>query len=30
MNKSNWIAIVNMAAGGGKTEKDWPVISQLS
>ncbi len=26
MNKTNWIAIVNMAAGGGKTEKDWPVI----
>ena len=29
MNKSNWIAIVNRAAGGGKTEKDWPVIRQL-
>ena len=29
MDKSNWIAIVNRAAGGGKTEKDWPVISQL-
>ncbi|MGW8314970.1 MAG: diacylglycerol/lipid kinase family protein [Bacteroidales bacterium] len=29
MNKSNWIAIVNQAAGGGKTGKDWPLISQL-
>jgi YegS/Rv2252/BmrU family lipid kinase len=29
MNKSNWIAIVNPAAGGGKTERDWPRISQL-
>lgn len=24
-----WIAIVNKAAGGGKTEKDWPRISDL-
>jgi YegS/Rv2252/BmrU family lipid kinase len=29
MNKSNWIAIVNMAAGGGKTKKDWPLIAQI-
>jgi len=29
MNKSNWIAIVNMAAGGGKTEKDWASIAQV-
>ena len=29
MNKSNWIAIINMAAGGGKTKKDWPVIEAL-
>jgi YegS/Rv2252/BmrU family lipid kinase len=29
MNKSNWIAIVNRAAGAGKTERDWPVIRQL-
>jgi diacylglycerol kinase family enzyme len=29
MNKTSWIAIVNRAAGGGKTEKDWPVISHL-
>jgi YegS/Rv2252/BmrU family lipid kinase len=29
MNKSNWIAIVNQAAGAGKTEKDWPKIRQL-
>ncbi|MCK5135152.1 MAG: diacylglycerol kinase family lipid kinase [Bacteroidales bacterium] len=27
--KSNWIAIVNRTAGGGKTERDWPVINQL-
>ncbi len=26
MNKSNWITIVNKAAGGGKTEKAWPEI----
>lgn len=29
MNNSNWIAIVNMAAGGGKTKKDWPLIEQI-
>jgi YegS/Rv2252/BmrU family lipid kinase len=29
MNKSNWIAIVNRAAGGGKTERDWPQIARL-
>jgi YegS/Rv2252/BmrU family lipid kinase len=29
MNRSNWIAIVNMAAGGGKSKKDWPYIAQL-
>ena len=29
MSKSNWIAIVNMAAGGGKTKKDWPLIVQI-
>jgi len=29
MTKTSWIAIVNRAAGGGKTEKEWPRISQL-
>lgn len=29
MSKSNWIAIVNMAAGGGKTKKHWPLIAQI-
>ena len=29
MSKSNWIAIVNMAAGGGRTKKDWPLIAQI-
>jgi YegS/Rv2252/BmrU family lipid kinase len=29
MSKSNWIAIVNMTAGGGKTKKDWPLIAQI-
>ncbi|MDF1575055.1 MAG: diacylglycerol kinase family lipid kinase [Bacteroidales bacterium] len=29
MNKSNWIAIINVAAGGGKTKKDWPSIAQI-
>lgn len=29
MNKSNWIAIINVAAGGGKTKKDWPHIEAL-
>jgi len=29
MKKSNWIAIINQAAGGGKTQKDWPHIEAL-
>ena len=29
MKKSNWIAIINQAAGGGKTRKDWPAIEAL-
>jgi YegS/Rv2252/BmrU family lipid kinase len=29
MNRSNWIAIVNGAAGAGKTERDWPEIAAL-
>lgn len=29
MNKTNWIAIVNLAAGGGRTKKDWPAIAQI-
>ncbi len=29
MKKTNWIAIINMAAGGGKTRKDWPIIEQI-
>jgi YegS/Rv2252/BmrU family lipid kinase len=29
MSKTNWIAIINLAAGGGKTGKDWPVIAQI-
>jgi len=29
MTKSSWVTIVNRAAGGGKTEKEWPRISQL-
>jgi YegS/Rv2252/BmrU family lipid kinase len=29
MNKTNWIAIINMAAGGGKTRTDWPLIEQI-
>ena len=29
MKHSSWITIVNKAAGGGKTEKDWPLIGQL-
>ena len=29
MSKSNWIAIVNTAAGGGRTKKDWPLIAQI-
>jgi len=26
MSKTNWICIINKAAGGGKTETDWPEI----
>ncbi len=29
MSKTNWIAIVNMAAGGGRTKRDWPIIAQI-
>ena len=29
MTKSSWVTIVNRAAGGGKAEKEWPLISQL-
>lgn len=29
MSNTNWITIVNKTAGGGKTERDWPVIEQL-
>ena len=29
MNKSSWIAIINLAAGGGKTKNDWPRIEAL-
>ena len=29
MSKTNWIAIVNLAAGGGKTKRDWPIIAQI-
>ena len=28
-SRSSWIAIVNRAAGGGKTERDWPLIHSL-
>lgn len=28
MSKTSWICIVNKAAGGGKTAKDWPEIAQ--
>jgi YegS/Rv2252/BmrU family lipid kinase len=28
MSKTSWICIVNKAAGGGKTEKDWPEIER--
>ena len=28
-SRSSWIAIVNRAAGGGKTDRDWPVIQGL-
>ena len=29
MTKTNWIAIINVAAGGGKTERDWPSIAKI-
>ena len=29
MSKSDWIAIVNLTAGGGKTNKDWPYIDRI-
>ena len=29
MSKSDWIAIINLTAGGGKTNKDWPSIAQI-
>ena len=29
MSKNTWITIVNRAAGGGKTERDWPEIERL-
>jgi len=29
MKKTTWIPIVNKAAGGGRTEHDWPGIEQL-
>ena len=29
MNKSNWIAIINLAAGGGKTKRDWTKIEKI-
>ena len=29
MNKSIWIAIINLTAGGGKTERDWLSIEQI-
>jgi len=29
MSKSNWIAIINLVAGGGKTRRDWPLIAQI-
>ena len=29
MNKTNWIAIINLAAGGGKIEKDWLSIEEI-
>lgn len=29
MNKTEWIAIINLAAGGRKTERDWPSIAQI-
>ena len=29
MDRSKWICIVNKAAGGGKTARDWPGIERL-
>ncbi|MEN8157901.1 MAG: diacylglycerol kinase family protein [Bacteroidota bacterium] len=29
MDKTTWITIVNRAAGGGKTQRDWPQIEAL-
>ncbi len=29
MNNSKWIVIVNRAAGGGKTARDWPAIATI-
>lgn len=29
MSKTNWIAIINMTAGGGKTKRDWLSIAQI-
>jgi len=29
MNNPNWIAIINLTAGGGKTKKDWPKIDNI-
>ncbi|MEZ5070590.1 MAG: diacylglycerol kinase family lipid kinase [Bacteroidales bacterium] len=29
MNRSHWIAIVNLTAGSGKTRNDWPLIEGL-
>jgi YegS/Rv2252/BmrU family lipid kinase len=29
MNRTDWITIVNKAAGGGKAENDWPLIEEL-
>lgn len=29
MTSNKWIIIINRAAGGGKTERDWPEIEQL-
>ncbi len=28
-DKPNWVAIINLTAGGGKTRQDWPVIEAL-
>ena len=29
MKRTDWIAIVNGAAGAGKTDRDWPLIAEL-